>query len=367
MPKNDFEHIICDNFSIKPDEIQYLNFKSIKCFIEDIVARATISKIKISENEMNILIEHLQNLFLCKFNKYDVSHYSYKPNHAKINSVYKPYIIYYFCKTLHICNSIIFEMWQFKKKDIDCGIRVWTLIRNPHNCATIFIHGIGIGLVPYTMFIHKLKNKLDNIILVEIPNISCNTFYYKPVHINSMVISLKKYTECIYIKKVNIIAHSFGTFIAAAYINIYPNDVDKKILIDPMCFMRILIAIQKKSNYVCKHLTDCSKNITVLSDYKSKVLFCATSDMIFIKDFWTQFYTKKMMSCDTSLIWNIDNINNLHVIVSLHDPYFDSNVLINELEELGIDYKVFDCAHGGFVTDSSCAIIQEKIIGLILN
>ncbi len=123
------------------------------------------------------------------------------------------------------------------------------------------------------------------------------------------------------------------------------------------------MSLQHTSNYECKYLTDCSNKHMHLTK-RQQILHCLISDYSLIKDYWTQKYAKQLLTFDTSLIYS--NSPNIFVIASAYDLYYDCNMLVEELNELGISYTIYDCQHGGLIFSSKAEIIHNDIISRLL-
>jgi len=116
-----------------------------------------------------------------------------------------------------------------------------TKITNPDNQTLFFIHGFGLGYIPYYKIISELEKKY-NIVLIILPNISSYRFYDELMYIYFP--SLIDIKESIYSfieeKKIQnsiLFSHSFGTYIA----RILERDLRSKqfkkiIMIDPIIF-----------------------------------------------------------------------------------------------------------------------------------
>ena len=99
----------------------------------------------------------------------------------------------------------------------------------------LFIHGFGIGYIPYIKKINYICEQY-NIIILIIPNISG---YYYGMMPNKEIISnsVNNFMNLKNIKEYNILAHSFGTYISQLICQYdIENKIKKIIYIDPIIF-----------------------------------------------------------------------------------------------------------------------------------
>ena len=178
----------------------------------------------------------------------------------------------------------------------------------------LFIHGFGIGYIPY---INKLKylEKKYNIIIFIMPNIS--GYYYGCVPTKDIIINaVDEFMELKNIKKYNILAHSFGTYVSQLILNNDIHDrINKAIYVDPIIFWMSSFKIcdfNKKEKYL--------KNKTLKNYIFGIVIFFIVNLDIFIN----QICFRLMHSFDFLIIEPNDNI--LYVI-SKNDYLLDINTL----------------------------------------
>ena len=123
-----------------------------------------------------------------------------------------------------------YEFYNCKKSNIS-----YLYKNNNKKDNILFIHGFGIGYIPY---INKLKYMEDkyNVIIFIMPNIS--GYYYGCIPTKDIIInSVDDFMESKNIKKYNILAHSFGTFVSQLILNNdKKNRINKAIYVDPIIF-----------------------------------------------------------------------------------------------------------------------------------
>ena len=101
----------------------------------------------------------------------------------------------------------------------------------------VFIHGVGVGLAPYFIFVRRLINTFKrsgihrDIILLEIPSISQHIdppLYYSHIVAEELSEVLQKHGY----KKALLVGHSFGTFVCASLVQQVPEIVESLVVID---------------------------------------------------------------------------------------------------------------------------------------
>lgn len=105
----------------------------------------------------------------------------------------------------------------------------------------VFIHGLGFGYIPYFLTLMEL-NKKYNLIIIVLPNISSYTYYGKFNYdyfpdIQELNNAFYDFMQTKKLTNVNILAHSFGTYIAQILCkDVRSNIFNKVIMVDPIIF-----------------------------------------------------------------------------------------------------------------------------------
>jgi len=105
----------------------------------------------------------------------------------KLNIIHKPYIFY---MIMYIIRKI-FNIYMYIKGykyiiDPATNIRVWIKYNKLDNIPLVFLHGFGIGILPYINKINNLSYT-RTIIIPEIPNISYDLYKMPPPSINTII------------------------------------------------------------------------------------------------------------------------------------------------------------------------------------
>lgn len=104
----------------------------------------------------------------------------------------------------------------------------------------VFLHGVGIGLFQYLLFIMRLRLRCSgDLILIEMPWVSTRLFESIP--------SSEEFSEDVqqilynhHISKACFMAHSYGSFALGWILNHVPSLVDRAILLDPTAILLCL-------------------------------------------------------------------------------------------------------------------------------
>ena len=367
------------------ESLKQINYVSIKLYIKNIllcgddVCKDTDILNNI-DTYIDGLIYDIENKLGIEFDRKDVSVKKYRGiGSTEIVSCYRPYVLSYVIKFAHIVFYFMLHSKGFRCYEIGSGLKIWRKNNYDENKkSVVFIHGIGTGLISYNSFIDKLNENFDNVFLVEIPDISGNGVSGYDSSIVNFAVSIKKYLNHINVNKTDLVVHSFGSLIGATFINMYPNMVDKKIFIDSISFFKVLLQVQKRTGLIYPKAVDCIdyiRNIDLVEDSRldganslyERLYFYFISDKIFVKDIWLQFYIKSVMIWYTVYMTD-KNINNMHVVLSKYEIYYDPVSQYERMGELGIPCKMYDCHHGGFVLDKNVGpIIQTDVIEILKN
>lgn len=100
---------------------------------------------------------------------------------------------------------------------------------NNKNLPIIFLHGWGGNVNSFKLFNNKLKTK-TTCVYMDFPPFGKSSNINKPLHIRDYALIVVKLLNKLKIKKVNIVAHSFGGRVALYMASFYKNKVHKMLL-----------------------------------------------------------------------------------------------------------------------------------------
>eukprot|EP00210_Caulerpa_lentillifera_P001940 g1863.t1 len=98
----------------------------------------------------------------------------------------------------------------------------------------VFLHGLGLGPGIYLPFIKTLCELDRSIVFLEMPQL-WTRLNWKNTSVDQTVHELKKVLDHLGVDTCHIIGHSYGTFVASRFWNLYPSYVASLCLIDPVC------------------------------------------------------------------------------------------------------------------------------------
>jgi len=106
----------------------------------------------------------------------------------------------------------------------------------PGKVPIVFMHGIGIGLLPYLGWVQKLRQMGHPLIVIECRHISMRLNFSTPT-VDDTVSLLVSVLDGLQISSVGLVSHSYGTFIASRFANLHRHRVASQCFIDPVCFV----------------------------------------------------------------------------------------------------------------------------------
>jgi len=237
---------------------------------------------------------------------------------------------------------------------------------NPNKKNLLFIHGFGFCYIPYIKMLLELDLEYNLIILI-LPNISSynnyddlNYMYFPP---------LKNLKDTIYnfiatreITKINILSHSFGTYITQL-LRKDPRStiIDKVILVDPVIFwigcFKMSLWIENPSirnNSLINYTIDSFISFTI---YQCIYLKYVTYRIMFGPDFW---------------IYDATELENTNVMLVFEkgDFIIPAEVLYNKVKKYNIKHYYIDCinaVHGSVLLDPAYSEHLSKILVYLKN
>lgn len=179
----------------------------------------------------------------------------YKHSIENLRSVHQPWLLFVLCLLLEISNRfILYFVLDFRRSGLrHNGMKYWvrhsvdnnrTLNRgNDEKKAIVFIHGIGLGLIQYVLFLYKMlqttttNESSEDMFLVEIPFINMIALGHRQVFSMKYIASdIKTMLNLYNHNHAHFISHSFGTFVLSLTHKTYPTIVQSATFMDPVNF-----------------------------------------------------------------------------------------------------------------------------------
>ena len=126
--------------------------------------------LKDATNNETTIINKFYQVFKDYLVDNDVNHELTIINKDKLETIYKPTIIYGLIKVFRLLGNIKLKLKGYKI-DRNDGINIYYRIKDDSK-PILFFHGLGVGIMPYIDFLPEDKN----IIAPEMPNISNSNF-----------------------------------------------------------------------------------------------------------------------------------------------------------------------------------------------
>ena len=297
-----------------PEQLDEYQFEYSKCILEKIEKKLEVEFEDIGNNK---------EIYFLQFGGND------------IYTSYKPLIVY---TGLNIVKNITYmRLYKngFKKYlTTKSNITYFYYYNEKHTNTTIFVHGLGFGITPYISYILDLT-KTTNLIVPILPNISNMEFtgFFSGISDEKLFptyenwrYDFKQVLKDHDVKKFDIIGHSFGTIIIGIllkdkWIN---NRLNKKILVDPVCFIdrsyKIFRYINEPYTGDKNPLVNKLFNMVVYNDIHLRYV---TQRYLFGPEFWITNY-------------NNMNLNNCLIVLSKNDQIVSSRGVYKRLREHNI-------------------------------
>lgn len=110
-------------------------------------------------------------------------------------------------------------------------------LRGPDRYPILFMHGLGVGLLPYIMFVLRLAAGRQ-IIVPELPHLAVGV--HRRVPDMASIVRMMCHVQDKHdggAGKVALLGHSYGTLYASAFLQQHPERVACSVMMDPVCFL----------------------------------------------------------------------------------------------------------------------------------
>jgi pimeloyl-ACP methyl ester carboxylesterase len=156
-------------------------------------------------------------------------------NHVPSTPLFQIYPVHLIFQMGRLYGDISLREWTRREKENGFVFHRRTFDKQKTN-KLLFLHGVGLGVVPYLKFINKFAGLYGEIIIVEFPGISRNTYeksYYPTAQeivdtiVNEFVIGHDV---------VDAIGHSYGSLVLSYIANKAPRLLNKRVYLDTPAF-----------------------------------------------------------------------------------------------------------------------------------
>eukprot|EP00128_Syssomonas_multiformis_P012237 Colp12_sorted_trinity150504_noHs@6319 len=156
-----------------------------------------------------------------------------------IRAGHHPFLLYLWCMAAAWLHGVYFRLAGFRRHRAG-ALHYWHRPAcSPGGAgkpAGVFLHGIGIGLLPYTTFIRKLGSDGRALVLVELPHVSLRLCDHVP-SMRAMAASVAAAMDATGHQTASLVGHSYGTGVLARFCKDYPSRVHTCTFVDPVCFL----------------------------------------------------------------------------------------------------------------------------------
>ena len=223
----------------------------------------------------------------------------------KLDIVHKPFAFYTFMYLIRrVFNFYMYTLGFTNIIDPATQLRVW-IKHQPvatNKTPLVFIHGVGLGIVPYIGKIRKLSTD-RTLIVPELPNMSYDLYKFPPPSNDTLVASLYNILIKQGIALIDIIGHSYGALILNIFQIRYPHMCNYKTYAEPMCFHI--------------HQSSIANILYKLPSTRTYNILNYISWLFVFRDMYTQYIGKRGMFAEHGLLSNLDN--KTHIILAKDD------------------------------------------------
>ena len=242
---------------------------------------------------------------------------------------------------------IYYKKYSYSKKSHNIS---FLYKREKEKESILFIAGLGIGFPPYMKMLEMLNEY--NVIILNAPLI--HGYYWGEVPNKEEIINeVKKFLEELKIQKINILSHSFGSYVSDSLQeeDTLKNIINKVIKIDPIIFW---INCFQLTNYFIGNYFD-------YSSIKSYIFDIFVHYLLHYDLHIQNICYRKMREEDFIIdMKNLENKKNFYVL-SERD-YLISDTFFKKYKNNTNMYIVKDATHGEIILNNKYEKIMEKIL-----
>jgi pimeloyl-ACP methyl ester carboxylesterase len=265
-----------------------------------------------------------------------------------IRAFHKPLLLYLLMELVGMCSHGVLYCYGFRKMK-QGGITKW--IYRPRMCddtktPIVFLHGIGLGVLPYIHFIISIismeKNRL--FMLVEMRHVTMRVYSDDAPNLTSLANDIVDAMKYIGYEKGIFIAHSYGTFVLSQILQSRNSSVEQAFLIDPVCLMTCHPKLT--SNFVYRNFQGPPVSFKRFMDL---VQFVFSRDLTLAQTFCRRFNGMEIMIWPEDLPKHVKNV----IVLSGQDPLIPTDLVQEQFKE--VDHTVIvvnsNHTHGQFLSD----------------
>lgn len=250
----------------------------------------------------------------------------------EIKTTYKPLIVYTSLNIAKNWNYMKMYMSGFKRYTTKKSkITYMHYYKEENTKTTMFIHGLGFGIMPYQSYIEELREK-SNLIIPILPNISNMeyTSYFTNLKDEELFPPYEVWREDIGailnkhgIEKLDIVGHSFGTIIMGILLKDKEINrrVEKRIFIDPVCFIEKSYKIY---NYIDEPYV--GENVWTNTVF-NKLIY---------NDVYVRYVMQRYLYGPEFWILDYEKMEKALIVLSMDDKIVPSNALHKRLTKKGV-------------------------------
>jgi pimeloyl-ACP methyl ester carboxylesterase len=281
-----------------------------------------------------------------------------------VRSFHKPLVIYAFMELIGVINMFLLWCLGFQKvsslshKKSKGNMLIFVRngqsqgkLLNGQKTPLVFIHGVGLGILPYFQFLGKLLQNIDRpCLVVEMRHVSMRlSLNFRSVSLETLANDIVNHMQAAGFAKGFFVSHSYGTFVVAKILQLRQDAVENVCLIDPVCCMTCHPKLTK--NFVYRAYQGWP--------FASKRRFMDFVQLIFSRDLTiADTFCRHLNGMDVNLFEEDFPLGKgKHLLVlSGQDPLVPSSLIKEQFRQSShIDVLYHDThGHGDFLFDTKC-------------
>ncbi|KAL6784986.1 hypothetical protein ACKKBG_A01950 [Auxenochlorella protothecoides x Auxenochlorella symbiontica] len=207
----------------------------------------------------------------------------------------------------------------------------------------VFLHGVGFGVLPYLHFLRAIVKSHPGhpLLLVEVPHVSLR-LCWQAAEVDEVARALAAALERHGFSRAVVMGHSYGTFVASRFTQLFPKMVHSLVIMDPVCML--VCYPQLLHNFIYRRPS--RENFTSVSGSLDLIRFFCSRDLTISQAFCRKFNWAELM------LWPDDIPERCLVVVSGLDDLVPSALVVRQLQAAKHPAKIMHhplLGHGGIL------------------
>lgn len=207
----------------------------------------------------------------------------------------------------------------------------------------VFLHGVGFGVLPYLHFLRNivLRFPAHPVLLVEVPHVALR-LCPEAVAVDEVARGVRAALAARGYEEAVVVGHSYGTFVASRFVQLYPECVHALALLDPVCML--ICYPQLLHNFIYRQPT--RANFSSVAGALDLVRFVCSRDLTISQAFCRKFRWSELN------LWPEDLPSRAVVVLAARDDLVPAALVQTQLEAAQHPARVLlhpELGHGGLL------------------